>query len=139
MKKLKSIFKSKLFKSVLSGVLIASMVAGALPAAALSVNAQTNSEDIMEEFERQEIIFNQDWKFIRQDVEGAQAADFDDTYWYNVGLPHDFSIPYWQEESHYTGYGWYRKTFTVGQEWEGKRLFLDFDGVFHTAELYVNG
>lgn len=139
MKKLKSIFKSKLFKSVLSGVLIASMVAGALPAAALSVNAQTNSEDIMEEFERQEIIFNQDWKFIRQDVEGAQAADFDDTYWYNVGLPHDFSIPYWQEESHYTGYGWYRKTFTVGPEWEGKRLFLDFDGVFHTAELYVNG
>lgn len=90
-------------------------------------------------FTRQKVNFNREWKFVRQDVENAQEEDYNDSSWYNVGLPHDFSIPYWQEEKHYTGYGWYRKTFDVKNEWAGKRLSLDFEGVFHTAELYING
>lgn len=90
-------------------------------------------------FARQKVNFNREWKFVRRDVENAQDENYNDSSWYNVGLPHDFSIPYWQEEKHYTGYGWYRKTFDVKNEWIGKRLSLDFEGVFHTAELYING
>ncbi len=93
----------------------------------------------VKECERQTMNFNREWKFVRKDIEGAESESFNDSSWYNVGLPHDFSIPYWQDEKHYTGYGWYRKTFNVEQQWMGKRLSLDFAGVFHTAEIYLNG
>lgn len=93
----------------------------------------------MAAFTRQTINFNREWKFVRSDAENAEQENYNDSSWYNVGLPHDFSIPYWQEEKHYTGYGWYRKEFDVKQEWIGKRLSLDFEGVFHTAEIYING
>ena len=118
------------------------MLAGSMPAAVSATEGQGGteaSEASVEACERQSLNFNRSWKFIRQDVSGAEAAEFNDSYWYNVGLPHDFSIPYWQDEEHYTGYGWYRKTFTFEESWEGKQIFLDFEGVFHTAELYVNG
>ncbi|MCI8306498.1 MAG: leucine-rich repeat protein [Lachnospiraceae bacterium] len=99
------------------------------------INALQN----VKECERQTVNFNREWKFVRRDIEGAEEETFNDSSWYNVGLPHDFSIPYWQDEKHFTGYGWYRKTFNVEQEWMGKRLSLDFAGVFHTAEIYING
>lgn len=93
----------------------------------------------VDSFTRQTINFNREWKFVRDDIEGAYSTDYDDSNWYNVGLPHDFSIPYWQDEKHYTGYGWYRKNFEVSDSWIGNDITLDFAGVFHTAEVYVNG
>ena len=97
------------------------------------------AENEISSFVRQQINFNREWKFVRDDPENANLENYNDSSWYNVGLPHDFSIPYWQEEKHYTGYGWYRKTFDIKNEWAGKRISLDFAGVFHTAEVYVNG
>ena len=93
----------------------------------------------IDSFTRQPINFNREWKFVRDDIEDAYSTDYDDSNWYNVGLPHDFSIPYWQEEKHYTGYGWYRKNFDVSNGMIGNSISLDFAGVFHTAEVYVNG
>ncbi len=95
--------------------------------------------DNVSAFTRQTINFNREWKFVRDDVADAEKEDYNDSSWYNVGLPHDFSIPYWQEEKHYTGYGWYRKTFDIKNEWAGRHITLDFAGVFHTAEVYING
>ena len=122
-------------KKIIVFMLIAALV---LP---LMANMTGGGKTIMaaEAFERQTVNFNREWKFVRSNVEGAEQEDYNDTSWYNVGLPHDFSIPYWQEERHYTGYGWYRKTFDVKGQWMGKRITLDFEGVFHTAEIFVNG
>lgn len=100
---------------------------------------EVKAADNVSAFTRQTINFNREWKFVRDDVEGAETEDYNDSSWYNVGLPHDFSIPYWQEEKHYTGYGWYRKSFDIKSEWMGRHITLDFAGVFHTAEIYVNG
>ena len=33
----------------------------------------------------------------------------------------------------------YRRKLELGQELEGKRLFLQFDGAAHIATVYVNG
>lgn len=45
-----------------------------------------------------------------------------------------------QEEGHYPGgIGWYRKTFTVDKADEGKRLYIDFDGVYMNSEVFING
>jgi hypothetical protein len=32
--------------------------------------------------------FNQDWRFFRGDIHGSEAADFDDSAWEIVHLPH---------------------------------------------------
>jgi hypothetical protein len=48
-------------------------------------------------------------------------------------------MPYFASPKFYTGYGWYRKHFDVPAEWSGKRLFLEFDGAFQDAEIFING
>lgn len=73
--------------------------------------------------------------------------------WKTINLPHDWvvDLPYAKEASHSHGYktvgykypetsvGWYRKTFTVPQEDLGKHLYLQFDGIFRDARVWVNG
>ena len=88
---------------------------------------------------RHSINFNREWKFQLGDVSGVDAAAFDDAKWDDANLPHSFSMPYFAADRFYTGYGWYRKHFNVPNDWSGKRINLEFDGVFQVAELFVNG
>ena len=88
---------------------------------------------------RQQIIINREWKFLLGDHSGAEAVLYDDSRWDNINLPHSFSIPYFQANSWYCGYGWYRKQFDVPSDWIGKRLFVEFEGAFRDAEIFVNG
>ena len=88
---------------------------------------------------RQTINFNREWKFLLGDHPGAQAVGYHDEQWEDVGLPHSFSIPYFAAPQFYVGYGWYRKHFDVPAKWAGKRLFLEFEGAFQDAEIFVNG
>ena len=37
------------------------------------------------------------------------------------------------------GTSWYRKTFNVGNEQSGKRIVIQFDGVYMNAEVWING
>ena len=88
---------------------------------------------------RQQINFNREWKFQLGDQPGAEAAGYDDSKWDDIGLPHSFSMPYFESPKFYVGYGWYRKHFNVPVAWSGKKLFLEFDGAFQDAEIFVNG
>jgi beta-galactosidase len=88
---------------------------------------------------RQTLNFNREWKFQLGDYSGAEAIALDDANWDSIGLPHSFSIPYFLSPKFYTGYGWYRKHFNVSSAWQGKRIFLEFDGAFQVAEVFVNG
>ena len=89
---------------------------------------------------RDSLNFNREWSFQLGDVAGAEAVAFDDAKWENVGLPHSFSVPYFAaNDKFYVGYGWYRKHFDVPAAWAGKRVNLEFDGVFQVAEVFVNG
>jgi hypothetical protein len=83
--------------------------------------------------------FNREWKFQLGDVTGADDAKFDDSKWDGANLPHSFSMPYFAADRFYVGYGWYRKHFNVPKSWNGKRVNLEFDGVFQVAEVFVNG
>jgi beta-galactosidase len=83
--------------------------------------------------------YNRDWRFCLGDVPGGEASVFDDTRWEPIGLPHSFSIPYFLSSDFYVGYGWYRKHFNVPPDYQGKRLFIEFEGAFQDAEIFVNG
>jgi hypothetical protein len=88
---------------------------------------------------RQTINFNREWKFLLGDHPGAQAVGLHDEQWEDIGLPHSFSIPYFAAPQFYVGFGWYRRHFEVPAKWAGKRLFLEFEGAFQDAEIFVNG
>ena len=103
---------------------------------------------------RSETLFDFDWKFQRGDAEGARAPEFDDSSWRILDLPHDWSIediPGTDSPLDSTavggidmgyfrgGTGWYRKSFNVPAGLEGKRFFLQFDGVYMDSDVWING
>lgn len=88
---------------------------------------------------RQVFNLNRDWKFVLGDPHDAGKRVCDETGWEDIGLPHSFSLPYFRSAGFYQGYGWYRRHIDVPAGWAGRRLCLEFDGVFQVAEVFVNG
>lgn len=86
--------------------------------------------------------FNPGWMLFVGDPTNAAIAEFDDAKWAPVTLPHA-----WNEaaafkvaiDKHPTGIAWYRKHFELPADAAGKKVFLEFEGVRHGAEFYVNG
>ncbi len=78
--------------------------------------------------------------------EGLGGLRYDDTKWRALDVPHDFVVEGGfdpgADKSH--GYrpgevGWYRRRFSVPQSDEGKRIWLDFEGVYRNSSVWVNG
>jgi beta-galactosidase len=97
---------------------------------------------------RQVLAADTGWKFLLGDPVGAEAAAFVDSSWRTVDLPHDWSIetapekgnPAGGGEGYFpAGIGWYRKTFHAPAGWKGKRVSVEFDGVYRNATVYLNG
>src|SRR3954452_13324993 len=104
--------------------------------------------------------FDRDWRFALVSLNGnasdgayADAPDpsFDDSSWRRVDVPHDWSIeqaptppttatPTTSGTGFFPGgLGWYRKTFTLPRSFTGKRLSVEFDGVYMDSSVYLNG
>ena len=105
------------------------------------VKAQTTSP-------RKIISFDQDWKFTRGDIAGAELKDFNDAGWRSLSVPHDWSIEGPYDRNNTTGrgggylpagIGWYRKTFTVNEADVKQLAFIEFDGVMANSDVWING
>jgi beta-galactosidase len=92
--------------------------------------------------------FNYDWKFIREDVPGAEAPDLDEAKWATISTPHSFNDvdSFRSIISHgggdrgtYKGLSWYRKHFKLPAELVGQRVFLEFEGMRQAGDIYLNG
>jgi beta-galactosidase len=95
--------------------------------------------------------FNMDWKFIKSPAlaktDKPEAAAFDDAKWADVTLPHTFNDvdTFYDKEKRsdmkrqWSGVVWYRKHFTLDANWEGRKVFLEFEGIRNTGVFYVNG
>lgn len=97
---------------------------------------------------RQVLDADSGWRFLLGDPSGAEARQFSDGSWRTVNLPHDWSIEGVPDKDNPSaagggfypgGTGWYRKTFTAPKEWKGKRVSVEFDGVYKDATVYLNG
>jgi beta-galactosidase len=76
--------------------------------------------------------FNADWSF-------KKTKDSATTKWEKVTLPHTWNAVDMQTtKNFYEGEGIYKKDFVFGNDYKDKRLFLKFEGVGQTAEVYVN-
>ena len=85
--------------------------------------------------------------------EGPYVANFNDSTWQEVKVPHDWVtiLPYADVASHSHGYktvgykypetsvGWYRKTINIPANDLGKHIALKFDGIFRNARVWFNG
>jgi beta-galactosidase len=87
-----------------------------------------------------------DWRFSRGDFATAMVPAFDDSGWHTVNVPHDWSVegPFRGDYASGTGYApggiaWYRKHFALDPADEGKRIAIEFDGVYHNSEVWING
>ena len=84
---------------------------------------------------------------------GPAAVWFNDTYWRDVQLPHDWTVelPFDPTADRNHGFkalgaqfpsnslAWYRRTFELPAADADKRVWLTFDGVFRDATVWVNG
>ena len=114
-----------------------------LAGALRSVEAATPAQSL-----RERLRFDNDWKFCLGDPGGAESAAFDAAGWRSVDLPHDWSIEGKIDPKNPTGgsggffpsgVGWYRRTFTAPAAWNGKRIAVEFEGVYMNATVYING
>ena len=87
----------------------------------------------------QKIDFNKDWmcRCLTRDEEA-----------YQVTLPHDamLSEPRTQESTGEGNIGWYiggdyeyTRNFFVPEEYKGKKVLIEFEGIYHNGEVYING
>lgn len=122
---------------------------------ALSAEAQLRSEQLLE----------RGWRFSREDSAEFISAEYDDSAWQEVVVPHDWAIygPFsinndkqnvaitqdGQKEAMehagrtgglpFVGVGWYRLEFEAPEFEAGKRASILFDGAMSNARVYVNG
>lgn len=98
---------------------------------------------------RERISMNADWHFTLTDpAEAVLAPNMDDSDWRRLNLPHDWSIEADFSEKHPAtpgggalpgGMGWYRKHFQLPEGDRGKKIFIDFDGVYRNSKVWING
>jgi beta-galactosidase len=83
---------------------------------------------------------------------GPARPDFNDASWPTVNLPHDWAValPFDRNAPADHGFkpigpsfpensvGWYRRTFTLPFEDAGKRIWIEFGGVYRDSLVYVN-
>ena len=84
---------------------------------------------------------------------GPASVEFGDASWRLLDLPHDWAVelPFDRKADGAHGFkaigdgfpqnsvGWYRRTFELPEADAGRRLSLEFDGVFRDATVFVNG
>ena len=93
--------------------------------------------------------FDAGWLFLLADSAQMSDADYQDSWWRRLDVPHDWAIEgdfYVSNPSGASGgalpggVGWYRKHFSINQESiTNNRFFLEFDGVYMNSTVYVNG
>jgi beta-galactosidase len=100
------------------------------------------------EAQRQRLAMDPGWRFVLGDPAGAERPAFDDHTWRRVDLPHDWSIEGTPERDAPaggrggyvpTGTGWYRKAFRMPAGARGRVAWLEFDGVYQLADVWING
>ncbi|WP_075602146.1 beta-galactosidase GalB [Saccharicrinis aurantiacus] len=101
--------------------------------------------------------FNANWKFarfgampdgsVKAEPKNMDEADYDDSDWRQLNLPHDWGIegpfrydlPNRTGKLPWAGIGWYRKSFMVDAAAADKRTFIEFDGSMSGTQVWVNG
>ena len=98
--------------------------------------------------QRQRFSMDPGWRFALGDSSGAERPSFDDRAWRRLDLPHDWSIEGTPQRDapgggrmgfFPSGTGWYRKAFRLPAGARGREVWLELDGVYMNADVWLNG
>ena len=114
-------------------------------------------------------LFDSNWKFQKGNKMEAKEANFNDANWRKLDLPHDWSIedlaenttdstkgisirgisirgPFYKNAIGKNatafsvgGTAWYRKHFVLDKSSSGKKVYIQFDGVYMNSDVWING
>lgn len=109
---------------------------------------------------------NGDWKFNivnkpTEDIKDFYKTDYDTSKWNTIPVPsswqlHGYDQPRYNDTAYpweyqstipeppdvptdYNPIGYYKRTFTVPSNWDGREVFISFQGVESAYYLYING
>lgn len=110
------------------------------PTAAL---ARTKALALSDGLETKRVSLNGLWQF-RFDRENAgqtngwyEPSSRTSNDWRSVDVPDTWQIR--QDSAEYFGTAWYRRAFEVPKEWSDRIVRIEFEAVFHSASVWVNG
>jgi beta-galactosidase len=65
------------------------------------------------------------------------GIDHSDSDWRSVNVPSTWQVD--PALADYRGVAWYRRTFEAPKEWQNSAVRIEFEAVFHTATIWING
>lgn len=92
--------------------------------------------------------FDLSWLCHLGESAGAENQSFDASAWRKLDLPHDFAIEQPFDPKNASGapggylpggIGWYRKLFRLPEGSLGRKVSIEFDGVYMNSEVWING
>jgi beta-galactosidase len=95
----------------------------------------------------QKLSYNSDWRFFLGDPDHQVMMDPENEAWRSLELPHDWSIELDRDPAAPStasggffpmGRAWYQKTIDAPEDWRGKKVLIEFEGVYMNAEIWVN-
>ncbi len=125
----------------------------------LSFSALSQNQSNLSASSARTISFDNDWLFKKDSSIHAEGINFNDATWRKLDLPHDWSIedlpnqipdsivgPFSkaavsQRDGGFLvgGTAWYRKHFVLDKASAGKKVYIQFDGVYMNADVWMNG
>ena len=116
--------------------------AGTLAAGALGATALSAAEEKPQLSSTKTVGLCGQWRF-RTDPTAVGAeqhwheADYSVNDWQSVVVPHTWQVALASVD--YRGIAWYRRTFDVPIAWQHSAVRIEFEAVFHTAMVWING
>jgi beta-galactosidase len=115
---------------------------GALAAGAIGLSATEPSSDVAGSASRGTVSLCDGWRFRTDPEASGEQQRWYETLpstgsWRKVKVPHTWQVD--PAFTDYRGIAWYLRTFDAPSEWQDSAVRLEFDAVFHTAKIWVNG
>lgn len=97
---------------------------------------------------REVVPLDDNWRFFKGDVAGAEQPNFNDLRWTSVHVPHDWKLAGPLVEWDKVGAGgssspgsvaWYRANFALPSSALEQRVTIEFDGVEGACDVWLNG
>ncbi len=109
--------------------------------ASLATNAIGYSDDDAKAAGRMVLPINRNWRYNPAVVTGGHETNFDDSAFQQVVIPHTNKMLPWHgfDEKSYQFVSLYRRRFKLPAGAQGKKVFVDFEGVMTASTVWING
>ena len=116
-------------------------LAGATAASAVISTTAARSEQTQRSSGRRILPINRGWRYHPAWVNGAEGTTFDDSAFQRVVVPHtNIELPWHSfDDKDYEFVSTYRRRFKYPKYADGKRVFVDFQGVMTASTVWING